>query len=263
MGRVATTIPALGSGQREGERAFIDVTQGGANKRLPIRWDADAGKWFSKPLSDPFESTDGQFMLPMSGAATDWRFLGNNAGELGKWFMRAGAIDFAGALIAAGLKLQDRISARILDAGATPLWLSPWYYEFDDGDLIVFDNDQGAQAGKTWNGHADLGFEPASQNIGHGAVLKSDGSGAAKLYTQAQYDDGILTSGYHLLTRQGGWDYVKFFASTQPSGAALGGVPTSTPYAPIKKNLYPTLYAIGQIAGGGAAMISYEVRWAS
>jgi hypothetical protein len=148
------------------------------------------------------------------------------------------------------------------DASADPHWISPWFYEFDDGDPVVFSNDSTAQGGKTWNGHADLGYEPSPENIGHGAVLVSDGAGAAKLYTQSQYDDGILTSGYHGLTRAGGWDYVKFFAATQPSGAALGGVPTSTPTAPTKKYLYPTLYGIGP-AFGGVAAIAYDVRWTS
>jgi hypothetical protein len=226
-------------------------------------WDSVISKWVSVKGNRPsIIGTDGDWMLPMGSPVTDWTYLGSPASNLSKWMLQTGAIGFAGALIAAGMKLQDKISARIGDSSGTPHWISPWYYEFDDGDTVVFSNDVGPQGGKTWNGHADLGFEPSPESIGHGAVLKSDAAGVSKLYTQGQYDDGITTSPYHSLTRQGGWDDVKFYKTSTPAGAALGGVPINTVHIPTKKFVYPTFYGIGPLASGSAA-ISYETRWVS
>jgi hypothetical protein len=262
MGRIASSLAALGNGTQDGEIAFISVSQGGETHRERLIWDSVAQKWVG-PKRLAITSSDGNWVDAMGDvASTDWVYLGNSVGLLGTWFLRAGAIPFAGALIAAGLKLQDRMNARIHDGVA--FWVSPWYYQYDDADPLVFDNDQSAQAAKTWNGHADLGFEPASANIGHGVVLKSDGTGGFKMYGVGQYDDGIAAGPYPgLAARNGGWDYVKFFQASQPAGSALGGVPTSTPAVPTKKFLYPTLYCKGGIAAGGAAAISYETRWTS
>lgn len=264
MGGVASTIAALGNGSADGDIGFIRVDQGGESEMVKLYWDATALKWISNPLPIAINSDDSDWTRSINGTATDWAYWGSNGSNLGQWTLTAGAIPFAGALFTAGLQLQDRIQARMLDGGS-PVYIAPWFYEYNDGDPVVFSNDVGAQGAKTWNGHADLGFAPSAENIGHGAVLSSDSSTTSRLYATGRYEDNLTTSGYHNLARNAGWDYVKFFSASQPNGPALGGVPTTTPYTPSKKYLYPTLYGYGmsQGGGGGVAAFSWECRWTS
>lgn len=263
MARVASTLSALGNGLADGEVAYIRVSEGGEPFTIRLTWDLANNVWVSEPIEQAITSTDGDWTGVIGQTSLgDWQYWGYNASDLGKWNLAAGAIPFAGALFAAGLKLQDRISARMFTAAGAGMMLAAWFYEYEDGDSILFSNDTAAQGGKTWAGHADQGFHPSKENIGHGAVLLYDGSGASRIHSAGQYDDGIVSSPYHSLTRNPGWDYVKFFLPTQPVGAALGGVPTNTPYTPVKKHLYPTLYG-RQWNGQGAASIVWECRWTS
>lgn len=258
MGGVASTIAALGNGSRDGEIGFIQVSQGGENILLKLMWDNISSKWVSDKLNVSIEGNDSDWTFNMN-SADGWEYWGRTASDVAKWNLLTGGIPFVGALYAAGLQLQDRISARMLDTGALAAVISPWFYQYNDGDTVTFSNDIDAQAGKTWNGVADLGYMPSPENIGHGVVLSSDLSNAIRLFTAGTYEDGIVSSGYHNVARNPGWDYVKFFQPTQPSGSALGGVPTTTPIVPTKKYLYPTLYG----KNTKAAAIAWECRWAS
>lgn len=264
MPREAATIGELGNGRRSGEVGIIRVEQGNEEFSLDMIWDDIALKWISEPLPPVIISTDGDWTGAIGLIANigkDWQYWGGVSTNLSKWMLRAGGIPFAGALIAAGLKLQDRASGRMRSDGAG-MMVAPWFYEYNDTDPVIFLNDQPAQVGKTWNGHADDGFEPSPANIGHGAVLLYDGSGQSRIHSAGQHDDGIVTSPYHLLPRGPGWDYVRFYVASQPAGNELGGVPTNVPYTPIKKYLYPTLY--GRMWNGqGIAAYSWECRWVS
>lgn len=264
--RVADHISELGSGVEGGEVVQIRYTdpifQGSGF--IKLWWNATAQKWFGKPRMC-INGVDGGFSKGM-GVDGDWSYLGAST-TIGKWGLRA--IPAANLLYAAGLQLQDRMQMRMLPAVNINMWVSPWFYDYssDNTSRILFSNDRSAQVGFTWAGHADLGFEPSAENVGHGVVVKSsivDAIGnQARFYNAGQYDDGITTSPYHTLTRNAGWDYVKLYVASQPVGAALGGVPTSAVYVPQKYWLYPTLYGFGATGGGGAAAIWWQYRWAS
>jgi hypothetical protein len=263
MGGVATSLAELGAGNARGDVGVIRVQTGAERYMVKLIWDDVTAKWVGRPLHPAIRQSDGDWTTQSGASGADWKYWGGNYTDLGKWDLRASGIPHVGALYTAGLRLQDCAVCRAQDGGVVML-LSPWFYEFNDADPLVFDNDLGPQAGKTWNGHSDLGFEPSSENIGHGVVLATDGSNTAKIYGVGQYDDGILTSGYHLAAaRTAGWDYVKFFAASQPVGNVLGGVPTAAPYTPVKKYLYPTLYGVKSSGSGGSAMFTYFVRWSS
>lgn len=266
--RVAEHISELGSGVEPGEIVQITyhdpIFQGSGFVKL--RWDEDAQEWFGRPKMC-INGTDQAFSSPF-GAIGDWSYLGNSS-TIGKWGLRA--IPAANLLYAAGLVLQDTAQMRLLPPVNGFFWAAPWFYDYpsDNSGRILFSNDRSAQAGFTWAGHADLGFEPSKENVGHGAVIKSsimDTVGnQIRFYNAGQYDDGIVESPYHLLTREPGWDYLKLYYASQPVAQALGGVPTSVEYIPLKYWLYPTYYAFGTatIGAGGAAAIWWQYRWSS
>lgn len=265
--RVSDNVAELGNGIEPGEQVQITysdpISQGSSFIRL--YWDANAGKWFSKPKMC-INGVDGGFSTPF-GQPGDWSYLGGSPG-IGKWGLRA--IPAANLLYAAGLQLQDRMQMRMQPTANFFMWVAPWFYDYssDNTSRILYSNDRTAQAGFTWAGHADLGFEPSMENRGHGVVIKSSvldsSANVARFYNIGQYDDGISTSPYHTMTRSPGWDYVKLFTASQPSGTALGGVPTSTPFTPTLYWLYPTLYGFwGGASSGGAAAVWWQYRWAS
>lgn len=270
MGGVASTIAALGNGVGDGDLGVIRVTQGGETMEVFLVWDATNSKWVSEPLAPAIDTHDQDWSSNQQiDLGLSWQYFGQKDTPSSLWNLRAGGIPFAGALFAAGLKLQDRASARMYGGGAGDIiYVSPWFYEFDAGDLLSLDNDSSSATGKTWNGLSAnaYGFQPSTGNIGHGGVLKLDATavGNPTFVTALQYEDNITSSGYHGLSRGTGWDYVKFFTATSPVGSALGGVPTTTPYTPAKKYLYPTLYGYGSTdPGHGVAALYWEFRWAS
>jgi hypothetical protein len=262
MGRIASTVAGLGTPDYAGEAGFLRVTQGGDVFVLKLYWDVDQHRWVSNPLPPCLQATDLDFMHQ---TMAHWSFLGSQLSPMSIWSLRSGSIPFAGALFAAGLQLQDRICGAYGQLVAHNFSIAPWFYQFNPGDPVVFDNDVVAQVGKTWNGIADVGLQPSTLNIGHGAVLESGPTYAQTSFnrlfkTAATYGDTL--GGYAGLTRNPGWDYVKFFTSSTPSGAALGGVPTTTATVPTKKYLYPTMYAFGNgINESRVAAFTYEVRW--
>lgn len=263
--RHATTVQALGTGLFPGEKVFIQVTDPITNSTNTIKltWHDASQKWVSGPKTY-ITGFDGGF-ISRSGNEGDWSYWGIG-GSLGKWNLRA--IPYVDTLWAAGLRLQDRMSARILDSGSgIQCYVAPWFYDYpsDNTGRILYSNDRSAQATFTWNGHADLGFAPSKENVGHGVVLKSIGDNIARLISEGQYDDNIVSSPYHTLVRGKDWDYIKLFVASQPVGQALGGVPTSVPFVPTKHWLYPTLYGMGATNAGsqGTAAIHYQVRWSS
>lgn len=256
--RRATSVTELGRGAFQGENASIVAFDDKGASIVKLCWTGEA--WVGNPIM-AITHVDGGFSSRL-GVDGDWSYWGSVSG-FGKWFLRSGCIPFADKLYAAGLRLQDRIQGRLLDPVGVPTRLAAWFYEFNDEERLVFSNDLGAQGGKTWNGHADLGFEPSPENVGHGAVLRSDGGNQSKFWTDGQYEDDILSSPYHGLPREPGWDYVKLFKASEPAGNALGGVPTNVPYTPTKKYLYPTLYGFGAATEAGSASVYYELRWAS
>jgi hypothetical protein len=262
--RVSDNIEEIGSGIFDGE--IIHIVHPGegfqSSGLIKLRWSDEGGNWYGRPNMG-INGTDQNF-THQQGVDGDWGYYGNTAMQ-GKWGLRA--VPATNKLYAAGLKLQDRVQGRSQTTNLV-CWFSPWFYDYpaDNSGRILFSNDKSAQAGFTWNGHADLGFAPSKENVGHGAVYRSsilDSAAVARLYSVGQYDDGILTSPYHTMTRAPGWDYVRLFVAEQPSGSVLGGVPTTTPFVPVKWWLYPTLYGFGGVGAGGAAAIYWEWRWAS
>ncbi len=273
MGGVASTLAALGSGVVDGDIGAIRVSQGGESWMVNLKWDQTAGKWYSDPIeSAAIRSNDGDFMENFNTGGSGepwWSYLSTQQtlSGLAKWNLRAGAIPFAGALIAAGLRLQDRAVGRCLSPSFQ--WqVTPYFYQYNDGDTITFDNDHQKPfwvGGETWNGTAVGDYPPSTANIGHGCVLQSPGSASSLFKTFCTYEDNIVGSLYHGASRNAGWDYVMYAVASTPSGLALGGVPTAVAAVPTKKWLYPTLYsyATGAASLGRVAAYSWECRWTS
>jgi len=271
VGGIASTVAALGNGTADGDIGAIRVTQGGETWIVNLQWDQVAGKWVSEPIdAAAIRSNDGDFMQNFNtGGAGEpwWSYLSTQQtlSGLAKWNLRAGAIPFAGALIAAGLRLQDRASGRILSTGAT-FNITPYFYQYNDGDTITFDNDHQKPfwvGGETWNGTAVGDYPPSTANIGHGCVLSSPLNASALFRTVCAYEDNITTSLYHGVSRNAGWDYVMYAVASTPSGLALGGVPTNVAAVPTKKWLYPTLYSYGTAGVGRVAAYAWDCRWSS
>lgn len=244
------TVPAASA--TPGDQLVVKV--GGAwPAAYFIKLVSDGTRWVGPEVTMPVGSVDGWFV---TGQQTDWSYIGNQTNPPAGWWLRASGVMYAGQLYAAGLRLQDTISARI--SCTVVAQIAALYYEYDDRDAVIFDNDSSSPGG-TWDGHATQPFPPSSGNIGLGAVVKSDGSGTAKEFSVGYYAD---KGGYVGLTRNAGWDDVKFFASTVTSGTVRGGVPTTTATTPSKKYLYPTLYAkVASAATFSAAALGYRLRW--
>lgn len=263
MGRVITSTAGLTA---SGDGDFVTLRVGTYPElhQIGLYYEAASGRWVSQPIrAAAVNSKDGNWSNLNSGASTQWSYLAAVTDADSGWFLRASAIPFASALIAAGLTLQDRMVARMAPSSGTTK-VAAWFYEFDSDAQLVLDNDKTAGSfpvGSLWNGAAVQDFPPSSANIGHGCVLASDGTATARFYGNAAYEDDINTSGYHGLSRSVGWDDVKFFVASTPSGLNLGGVPTTTPWVPSKKFLYPTLYAKSGSSNARIANLAYWVRW--
>lgn len=214
---------------------------------IPVVWSEDSSRWVSEPTL-LIESLDNTFVEKSGSTGVDWSYLTTG----GMWTLRA--LADAAEMWAAGFRLQDRASGRILP-GASTMQVAPWFYQYDNSDFVEFANDVADVPWPPGSGqtifsppggterqtdHSTLGSfgQPYSANYGHGVILQ-----------KAASTDPVLV--------KTPWTDV---ALTQPTvDGTLSGIPAGV----VKEFLYPTLYAkvfpVGPV--GFLAMYRYEMRW--
>jgi hypothetical protein len=265
----AASVTGLGVPGSDDAVGWITVGTWPDLEKVKLRWNVGNRTW----TSDPIVLGRSIDQDPLIQPEVDWAFMDAAGNQQGAMMIRT--IPHAGEFFAAGLKLQDRSMARMWAANSGEgVKITAWFYEFNDGDFVMFGNDFGNSEWPRGSGHyinnppggyqkysdssttfhvPSYGDFPYTANIGKGNDLTSVGNDVSNIKIP-----------------QVGWQNVSFFQPT------IDGTLGSTPYTPTKKYLYPTFYgartgASGNrtnildppVSGGNAAvaMYTYEMRW--
>jgi hypothetical protein len=229
MGNSIPVIDSAGYSPGSVDGEYRILRAGGSE--IEVFWNSAISKWVSEPIN-LIRQVDQDWVTT---SEIDWAYFTGSISRMGGWTLKA--LKDIDAIWAIGFRLQDRASGRLADVAAEGISVAPWYYLFNEQDVIEFANDFGADQPQTWNGHTVLRPPSGTQrptgalvgtkgqafppNIGKGVSLTSDaaGSSAGKEYATA-------------------WTDISFTV------ALATGVPTASPFTNFnKKYLYPSLYA--------------------
>jgi hypothetical protein len=256
MGLVSTTVAGLGTPEIDGTIGIVRVGTWPDTHDERLKWNLVQGKWIGEARL-LCQSIDGDFMVTTQ---PNWAFLNDPSTTFAGMMIRT--LPFADALWNAGLRLQDRCSARFYIAAGLPIHIATWFYQFNNGDYVVFGNDAGATVWPAGSGQTVI-------NPPGGPIRQQDGSdhftvGGVNYPYVANIGHGtelITSSTIQVEWQSSGWTNVVF---TVPNN---DGSPTATPASLTKHHLYPTVYAYRAGAPGPGqgeiATYSYEMRWTS
>lgn len=226
MGVVAQYVRDLDPPEADGALRFLRVGTYPNVTLLPLHWNATAQKWIGNPIRNLVISLD-QNWLKMSHNA--WAYLTNADSSPPQAANAIRVVASLSDLYAAGCRLQNRSSGRILEHRNGVMQVAPWFYQYNSGDAVVFSNDS-----------AQSSFAPSPESIGRGVVLSGEdpppggGAGTVRYWSTA-------------------WTDVVFQQVTVNGG--LSGIPI----IPSKKYLYVTVYA--QALGGDGLPASADAGW--